>query len=287
MKRFFLLIMTVMLSLTLIAPQSSVFAERSPNSDVLLTLNGINDAYPGDEVDITLHISGDYQAHVFNLSINYDSSALEIVGLVNGSFMTTNVQAVNGISVIDYETLAANGQVKVGIMMPTTAMMGEGDMLTMTFRIKEGVTVNQQVVLDVIELAEMPVGETVSKPISFTTENAIITINGASDPEEGFNHGTSGTPDPHRTNEPQEGIMTNDPNSPPKPEVTKSPEAGESGAPDTTLIPGDEPIGGNDNKDAENDNTIVYVLCAVVGVGAIAVVIIIIKRGRKKTNIED
>ena len=72
--------------------------------------------------------------------------------------------------------------------MPTDAMNAKGDIFKMTFKVKDGVSVNQQIVMIVNEFVNAPVGGE-STPQAFTTHNAIITISGAKDPEGGFNRG--------------------------------------------------------------------------------------------------
>ena len=124
--------------------------------------------------------------------------------------------------------------------MPTDAMNAKGDIFKMTFKVKDGVSVNQQIVMIVNEFVNAPVGGE-STPQAFTTHNAIITISGAKDPEGGFNRGEEAVGD----------NKTSAPNY--QPTETKQPA--ESGDPtgSTTPEPGADSTKAPDTK--PNDNT--------------------------------
>ena len=68
-----------------------------------------------------------------NLQFNYDSDTFEIVGApVYGDVLNG---ATGGMVMLDYTTIP--GSIRLGVMMPTDPISGEGDLFTVTFRAKD------------------------------------------------------------------------------------------------------------------------------------------------------
>lgn len=219
MKRLLSALAALLLAAVLILP-AAVRAEAG----AIFTMNDAENIAPGDTFDITLHISGDYEAHGMSLSVEFDPTALVLESCVRGDYLK-RLADNDMFVVLDCQSLANAGKIKLGILCPVEPASGEGDVFTMRFRLKEGVTVNQQVIMIVSELSYLPIGEIVSTDVAFTTDNAIITVVNGTTPEGGYNDGTSGVG----------GNPSDSPNYP-----TRDPEDPDSQvtpAADVTLIP--------------------------------------------------
>lgn len=204
------------------------------------TLSDVDNVNPGESFTVTLHISGDYQAHGMNLSLEYDPTCMVLESCEYGDYMAA-ITAAGNLVTVDNSTLSNSGMIKIGIMCPINAATGEGDMLIMHFHVKEGVEVNQQVIMIVTELIYLPLGSMTSDDVAFTTDNAIITLANGSAPDDGYNEGGSGVGS--NTSE-SPNYPTRDPNDPdaqttPQPvETSPLPTASTSASPSTR-----EPIG--------------------------------------------
>lgn len=292
MKRFSTILLTALLIFALIP--SAVLGE----DEALITLSSVDGAKPGDEITIDVTIAGSYQAHVINFTFEYDPEALEIIGATQGSLLD-NASSSGILVILDDKTLAPVGRVALGIAGAVNPLEGEGQLLQMKFRIKEGVTVNQQVTLYVSEFGYMPIGETTSKPIKYTLVNSIITLTNGTVPEGGYNEGESGyeqgvltavpgfTPAPYDPSaspfdvpsiNPQIGsplptTSTTEPNGSEKPLATKGP--GVEGSPSNGVQ------GNPDEKDAKSNSALIYVLIGVLVAAAAAAVTVITIRKKK------
>jgi len=182
MKKIATVFMAILLAAAMLLPQAML-----ADQGAVFTMNGTDNVPAGGTFDVTLSVSGEYAIHAAHLSVEYDPNSLELVGLEELDVMKS-LRSGNNLVILDYETLAYQGKIKLGIGMPTDAMNAKGDIFKMTFKVKDGVSVNQQIVMIVNEFVNAPVGGE-STPQAFTTHNAIITISGAKDPEGGFNRG--------------------------------------------------------------------------------------------------
>lgn len=234
MKKIATVFTAILLAAAMLLPQAML-----ADQGAVFTMNGTDNVPAGGTFDVTLSVSGEYAIHAAHLSVEYDPNSLELVGLEELDVMK-NLRSGNNLVILDYETLAYQGKIKLGIGMPTDAMNAKGDIFKMTFKVKDGVSVNQQIVMIVNEFVNAPVGGE-STPQAFTTHNAIITISGAKDPEGGFNRGEEAVGD----------NKTSAPNY--QPTETKQPA--ESGDPtgSTTPEPGADSTKAPDTK--PNDNT--------------------------------
>lgn len=296
MKRFSTILLAALLILALIP--SAVLGE----DEAVITLSSVDGAKPGDEITIDVTIEGSYKAHLVNFTFEYDPEALEIISAKQGSLLDN--AASNGLLVIlDEKALAPVGRVAFGIVGAVNPLEGEGELLEMKFRIKEGVTVNQQVTLYVSEFGYMPIGETTSTPIKYTLVNSIITLTNGTVPDGGYDEGESGyeqgvltavpgfTPPPYDPSaspfeipsiDPQiiSSLPTTDtpaPNGSDKPEATKGP---------SVVNPSGDGIqsGTNPVTDEEPDNfgsVLVYVLIGVLAAAAVAAIAVITIRKTK------
>ena len=176
MKKIATVFTAILLAAAMLLPQAML-----ADQGAVFTMNGTDNVPAGGTFDVTLSVSGEYAIHAAHLSVEYDPNSLELVGLEELDVMKS-LRSGNNLVILDYETLAYQGKIKLGIGMPTDAMNAKGDIFKMTFKVKDGVSVNQQIVMIVNEFVNAPIGGE-STPQAFTTHNAIITISGAKDPE--------------------------------------------------------------------------------------------------------
>ncbi len=209
MKRIFSLAAAVILAaLTVLAPVA-----HASSGSVVFSMNNVENVSPGDSFTVTLSISGDYQAHGMHLSVEYDPNSMTLESCNQGGYLDA-LRALNGFPLLDAETLAPEGKIKLGVIMPSTAATGSGEVLVMRFHVNEGVTVNQQVIMVIHEFIYMPIGQKTGTDIPFSTHNSIITLRGGATPEAGYNEGDDGignniSSSPSQPPEPTPGGSTN------------------------------------------------------------------------------
>lgn len=237
MKRLFTVLAALVIAAALVL-SPAVLAEEGG----IFTLTDASNISPGQTFDITLSISGDYEVHGMNLSIEYDPTALVLEGCSRGEFLMGLIDD-GQIVVLDAGTLANAGMVKLAVICPSDPVTGAGELFTMHFRLKDGVTVNQQVIMIVREFIQLPVGSTTSTPVPFTTDNAIITVTGGSTPDGGYNEGGSGIGDNMSDSPEYPTREPDDPDADVTPAVDTTPEPSantavpESEAPFNTVEP--------------------------------------------------
>lgn len=292
MKRFSTILLTALLIFALIP--TAVLGE----DEAMITLSSVDGAKPGDEITIDVTIAGSYQAHVVNFTFEYDPEALEIISAKQGSLLEN--AASSGILVIlDEKTLAPVGRVVLGIVGAVNPLEGEGELLEMKFRIKDGVTVNQQVKLYVSEFSNMPISETTSTPIKYTLVNSIITLINGTVPEGGYDKGETGyeqgvltavpgfTPPPYDPSASPFDVPSIDPQigSPLPTQSTPAPNGSEK--PEATKGPGSEGSSAagiqnnDDEKPAKSSSVLIYVLIGVLAAAAAAAIAVITIRKKK------
>lgn len=295
MKRFSTILLTALLIFALIP--SAVLGE----DEAVITLSSVDGAKPGDEITIDVTIAGSYEAHIVNFTFEYDPESLEIISAKQGSLLEN--AASSGILVIlDEKTLASVGRIAFGIAGAANPLTGEGELLKLKFRIKDGVTVNQQVKLYVSEFSNMPVGETTSTPIKYTSVNSIITLTNGSVPDGGYDEGETGyeqgvltavpgfTPPPYDPSASPFDIPSIDPQLASSLPTPSTPAPIGSQKPEATKGPGSEnlsPAGiQSDTNPANDDKTessvLIYVLIGVLVVAAVAAIAVITIRKKKE-----
>ena len=152
MKKIATVFMAILLAAAMLLPQAML-----ADQGAVFTMNGTDNVPAGGTFDVTLSVSGEYAIHAAHLSVEYDPNSLELVGLEELDVMKS-LRSGNNLVILDYETLAYQGKIKLGIGMPTDAMNAKGDIFKMTFKVKDGVSVNQQIVMIVNEFVNAPVG---------------------------------------------------------------------------------------------------------------------------------
>lgn len=251
MKRILSIAAAVLFAaLTVLAPIA-----RAGGGPVVFSMNSVDNVSPGESFTITLSISGEYQAHGMNLSIEYDPNAMTLESCDQGGYLNA-IRADGAVALLDAETLAPAGKIKLGVIMPSDPATGSGDVLIMRFHVNQGVTVNQQVIMVIHEFIYMPISAKTGTDIPFSTHNSIITLRGGATPEAGYNEGDDGignniSSSPSQPPEPTPGGSTN--TTPPiatvPPTVTNEP--GTTAAPNTgkqTAEPGTTPTAASESE---------------------------------------
>lgn len=307
MKRLFSLLTVLLLAALLIVPA----AASAEYGSATLTLSDVDNVAPGESFEVTFSISGNYTVHGMNLSIEYDPTCMVLESVEMGDYLKA-LQSSGKIVVLDCSTLSNSGMVKLGVICPTDPATGEGEALKMHFHVKDGVTVNQQVVLVVNEFIYLPLTTTQKTDVPFTTENSVITLRGGSEPGGGYNEGGSGVGDNasaapnYPTRDPQDpdanvtpsvdvtmepidvssapttvgpvntadiSRMTEDPNNTKEPAEEATKSAENPGI--ATQIPNTDPAA------PTKSSPLPYIVIGVLGVLAVTAAVLII-RGRKK-----
>ncbi|MBR5947534.1 MAG: hypothetical protein IKZ82_02650, partial [Clostridia bacterium] len=131
---------------------------------------------PGQTFIVNVTIEGEYEAHGMNLQLNYDSANFEFVSAVNG-FVLVDAVDHGGTVVLDGETI--DGSIRLGVLMPTEPMIGEGIMFAATFRVKDTAPVGEYPFIPVaIDLVNFPLGGE-STPIEHTDIPGYVEIIGS------------------------------------------------------------------------------------------------------------
>lgn len=296
MKRFSTILLTALLIFALIP--SAVLGE----DEAVITLSSVDGAKPGDEITIDVTIAGSYEAHIVNFTFEYDPEALEIISAKQGSLLD-NASASGILVILDEKTLAPVGRVALGIAGAVNPLTGEGELLKLKFRIRDGITVNQQVKLYVSEFSNMPIGETTSTPIKYTSVNSIITLTNGSVPDGGYDEGETGyeqgvltavpgfTPPPYDPSASPFDIPSIDPQLASSLPTPSTPAPNSSEKPEATKGPGSEnlsPAGiqsdtnpANDKKPENSGSVLVYVLIGVLAAAAATAIAVITIRKKK------
>ncbi|MBR4435079.1 MAG: hypothetical protein IKS90_03155 [Clostridia bacterium] len=242
MKRIFAVVAAAFFALlTVFAPALNPAVNAAGVGTVKFSMNNVDNAKPGDTITVTLSISGDYKASGMNLSVEYDPSGLTLESLTKGPYLK-NASENGCIVVLEGDTLAYQGKIKLGLISVVDPITGSGDMFTMTFKVNSGVTVNQQVIMIIHEFVYLPVSSQTEVDIPFETKNSIITLVNGSDPTDGYNPGETGIGDNASSSPSHAPVVTpsGDPANSPVPSA--SPETTEpSGTDNCGLTDGPEP----------------------------------------------
>ena len=125
---------------------------------------------PGSEVTLPFTLTGDYEAHILNISLDYDTSVLTLVGFEKGEVLTSleNCQVI-------VDTDSVPGSIRIGVVMFDEGMTAEGVIGNLTFKVSDDFAEPTVVEVNVVEFGYMPVGEANAEPIPFEATNGIIT----------------------------------------------------------------------------------------------------------------
>ncbi len=96
----------------------------------VFTMESKDGVEPGSQITLDFTVEGDYAAHTFYGSLEYDTNVLEVVDVTMGDAIPDDA-----FSVIDFETVP--GSIRLGFVMPSDPMEGEGTIVSVTFNVSE------------------------------------------------------------------------------------------------------------------------------------------------------
>ena len=133
----------------------------------------------GEEFQVAVNIGGviDYEAHVLNLRLDYDTDAFEYLHDEPGAVMNQMIEN-SGTAILDGFSIP--GSIRFGAMMPNAGFTAYGTLFTLTFRAKaDAANGEHNFDLNVVEFNNFPMGGT-STPIEHTDVDAIVEVTGGS-----------------------------------------------------------------------------------------------------------
>lgn len=272
-------------------------------ADMSAVLSLISDAAkpaaPGDEFTVTLHIKGDYEVHAAQIYIDYDPASLEVKSAEKCAFLEKcpflkPKDKGSELIILDYTKHTAQGRITIACAFPYDGMSGEGDLIRMKFKLKEGAAGQQQITLTVREFTYVPRGET-AVSVYCAIENAVIQVGAGSTSSVPANTDEAGTPFPQTTEQPSPqttGQLSPQTTEQLSPQTTEQPSdaPAESASPESSAAPSadlnsPEPVKPNDsNKKDGKNNKKAIIIYAVLGAVAIAAAAALIVTGVKKNN---
>lgn len=126
----------------------------------------------GEEFTANVIVSGDYEAYILKMQLDYNSEALELINCSNGSVLETLV-SLCGTDCVDTEIVS--GSVCLDAVIPIYPFREEGTILSLTFRANEDASGEELLDLTVNNFLGFPVGGRPTK-IEFTEADALIEI---------------------------------------------------------------------------------------------------------------
>ncbi|MBR3297820.1 MAG: hypothetical protein IKI64_01310 [Clostridia bacterium] len=122
--------------------------------NVALTVNGASDAghadfylspeyqeiEAGETFDVEVHVDGEFEAHMLNFQLNYDSENIEFVSAANGPVLDA-ATALDALVALDGDTIP--GSVRLGVLVPVGPLTETGLVFTATFKAKDDAAVGE------------------------------------------------------------------------------------------------------------------------------------------------
>ena len=168
-------------------PNTPVPPTQNPNTpeptlvplDVTFSAAAPASVAAGEEFQVAVNIGGviDYEAHVLNLRLDYDTDAFEYLHDEPGAVMNQMIEN-SGTAILDGFSIP--GSIRFGAMMPNAGFTAYGTLFTLTFRVKaDAANGEHNFDLNVVEFNNFPMGGT-STPIEHTDVDAIVEVTGGS-----------------------------------------------------------------------------------------------------------
>ncbi len=211
-------------------------------------------ARPGETVNISVTLYGNFEAHGLHLWLDYNNSAVTVLSTAYGEVLT-QVGSLGGIILLDHTTIP--NSIRLGVIMPVDPITANGvifsAMLTINPDVPDGTVI--PLTLKVHEFIYMPIGVTDPPNMSHsvTSGKIIVSESGPTPPPTPRPTSTPGTPTVTPTPTPTSAPVTptlrpsNAPATPtPRPTnapVTPTPRPGTTAAPATpTSRPTSAPV---------------------------------------------
>ncbi|MCR5808074.1 MAG: choice-of-anchor J domain-containing protein, partial [Clostridiales bacterium] len=131
----------------------------------------------GSIITLPFSVEGEFEAHIFNIYLNYDPDVLEVVSVEKSDFLA-DIDEI--MYVEDHETVP--GSIRIGIILTGDPIVvhetkdGEGvELVEVTFKVTEDFTEETPITVEVNEFGYMPAPETVPTPIEYETVDGVVT----------------------------------------------------------------------------------------------------------------
>ena len=171
MKRFLAMLVAVLMALSLVT--IPVTAEKDPEPEAVFTA-GSATAEPGESFDLSIDVSGEYEAHTLNMQVNYDQDALTIDSIDWG----TVLNSVQGAMVI-VDSTTIPGSVRIGMICPSDGVTEQGQIVNIHFTVADDAEAGEYPVeLVIVNFDYLPAGETIADPYETAVQNGVVTVSG-------------------------------------------------------------------------------------------------------------
>ena len=171
MKRFLAMLVAVLMALSLVT--IPVTAEKDPEPEAVFTA-GSATAEPGESFDLSIDVSGEYEAHTLNMQVNYDQDALTIDSIDWG----TVLNSVQGAMVI-VDSTTIPGSVRIGMICPSDGVTEQGQIVNIHFTVADDAEAGEYPVeLVIVNFDHLPAGETIADPYETAVQNGVVTVSG-------------------------------------------------------------------------------------------------------------
>ncbi|MDD5981574.1 MAG: cohesin domain-containing protein, partial [Clostridium sp.] len=169
MKRFLAMLVAVLMALSLVT--IPVTAEKDPEPEAVFTA-GSATAEPGESFDLSIDVSGEYEAHTLNMQVNYDQDALTIDSIDWGTVLTS----VQGAMVI-VDSTTIPGSVRIGMICPSAGATAQGQIVNIHFTVADDAEAGEYPVeLVIVNFDYLPAGETIADPYETAVQNGVVTV---------------------------------------------------------------------------------------------------------------
>ena len=138
-------------------------------------------AAPGEEITASVLVSGEFEAHILNLELNYDSAVFEVTNATMSSVLE-QATANGGVVIVDYTTVP--GSIRVGVIMPNEPFDTDGELINIDLTVKDDAAEGSYFLVPVVtEFRNFPIdGEPTDIP--FDVVHGEVEIEGEPQPPE-------------------------------------------------------------------------------------------------------
>ena len=238
MKKFFAMLMVCLMLAALAAPCASA------SGVVRFYIEGPSSAKVGDTFEISVKVSGSYQAHIINLTVSFNKTAVSYKGNTKGPVY---LSAMNDGGMCACDVTMSGDAVSIAILMPIDPLSAEGEIVKLSFEVLSTAGSKAKFGLTAEEFGYMPIGQTDMTTIAHSDQGLDVKISGGSGtsptsvPGPG-DHGSASTQQPSQTDGSGKATptptadpkATPDPNATEEPAVTDEPVVTEEPTPEST-----------------------------------------------------
>ena len=130
----------------------------------------------GDTISVRVGITGDFVASILNLKFYYDEASFEYIEHTRGPVLDSVI--MSGMSVCEHSE--DKHMIATGILITgDEGFSTQGVIFEAKFKVLSTARSSAKLELEVAEFDYLPIGQSVSTPISNSIENAVVSISGA------------------------------------------------------------------------------------------------------------